>query len=119
MKFTKSHEWLGEGDPAPMGITIFAAEAMGDIVYFEFLVAAGDEVAAGEPLCEIESVKTSAQAYAPHDGTVVARNEELSDDPAPLGEDPQGAGWILSLSPGGGEGLMDADAYAAHCDEEG
>ena len=118
MKYTATHEWLAEGDPARLGITDYAQEALGEIVFFESLVRPGDKVAKGDPLCDVESVKTSAQAYAPHEAQVVAVNEALEADPSPLNGDPQGAGWIVALSPGGGEGLMDEAAYAAFCEAE-
>ncbi|MCH7493817.1 glycine cleavage system protein H [bacterium] len=119
MRFTKTHEWLGDGDPCRLGISAFAQEAMGDIVYFEFLVSPGDEVSAGEPLCDIESVKTSAQAYAPHDCTVAEINAGLADDPSPIGAAPEGEGWLVAISPGGDGGLMDEAQYRAFCEEGG
>lgn len=97
MKYTKEHEWLRvEGDLVVVGITEHAATALGDVVFVELpepetVVAEGDEVSV------IESVKAASDILAPVDGEIVAVNEKLTDSPAPVNEDPLGAGWFFKM----------------------
>ena len=122
--FTKSHEWVEpEGPARKVGITDFAQDQLGDIVYVE-LPEAGKIVAAGDELCVIESTKATASVYAPIGGTVVEINAVLADEPQFVNEDPLGKGWLLKLDVGasgdgvGVGGLLDAEAYEAYCKEE-
>ena len=115
LRYTAEHEWVaGGGDGAVrVGITHFAQDALGDIVYVQ-LPEAGSVVAAGESLGEIESTKSVSEIYAPLSGTVSARNEALGDTPEVINTDPYGAGWLVEIAPddpAAVDGLLSADAY--------
>jgi glycine cleavage system H protein len=110
--YTKDHEWLRvEGDTATVGITEFAAEALGDVVYVE-LPEAGSTVTAGEPCGEIESTKSVSDLYAPTDGEVLEANDAVVQDPSLLNTDPFGTGWLLRLRVASTDELLDVDEYA-------
>jgi len=97
MKYTKEHEWLRvEGELVVVGITEHAAEALGDVVFVE-LPETGTQVAEGDEVCVIESVKAASDILAPVDGEIVAVNGALSDSPALVNEDPLGAGWFFKM----------------------
>ena len=118
LKYTGSHEWvLIEGGTATVGISDFAQDALGDVVFIN-LPEEGDEVTAGEAFGDVESVKAVSDLVSPVTGTVSAVNEELLDAPEKLNEDPYEA-WIIKVE---GveetEDLMDAEAYEAFCEEE-
>jgi glycine cleavage system H protein len=119
--YAKTHEWvkMSNGE-ATVGITQFAQEQLGDIVFVE-LPAAGRTVAAGDPVGNIESVKAVSELFSPVAGEVVEVNGELEAHPELVNQDPYGAGWLLRLkvAPGSGEGLMDSDAYERFLAEEG
>ena len=119
LKYSKSHEWVKmDGDAAVVGITDFAQDALGDVVFIN-LPAEGDEVSIGEALGDVESVKAVSDVLCPVSGTVCAVNEALADAPETLNSDPYGA-WIIKVSPvTGSEELLDAAAYEAHCAQEG
>ena len=119
MKYTKSHEWIKEEDGvAVVGITDFAQDALGDVVFVN-LPEAGDEVVAGESFGDVESVKAVSDLVSPVSGIVQAVNEELMDAPEMLNSDPYGA-WIIKVEQVNDyEALMDADDYEAFCAEEG
>ena len=114
LRYTQEHEWIAiEGGTATIGITDFATQALGDVVYVS-LPAVGAAVTAGEPCGEVESTKSVSDIYAPVAGTVVEINSELGDAPQRLNEDPYGEGWIcvIDLSdPAGFDSLLDAEAY--------
>jgi glycine cleavage system H protein len=116
-RYTESHEWvLLEGDLLTLGITDFAIEHLGDIVFVD-LPEPGTDLDKGDTVCEIESVKAVAEVYSPVAGTVDAVNEGLGDDPAPLGADCYGAGWLVKIKVGDAsalETLMDLAAYEKH-----
>jgi glycine cleavage system H protein len=98
-----------------VGITHFAQDSLGDIVYVQ-LPDPGTEVTAGESLGEVESTKSVSEIYAPVSGTVVARNETLGTTPELVNTDPYGAGWLLEIKPSDPkavDGLLDAPAYRA------
>ncbi len=118
LRYSRTHEWLrSEGDEVVVGITDYAQDALGDVVYIE-LPAVGDSFAAGDVFGVIESVKASSDLYAPVAGEVVAVNTELEGDQAPVNSDPYGTGWMIRLKPGGAEGeLLDAAAYTKHVEE--
>ena len=102
---------------ALIGLTDFAQDALGDIVFVN-LPEEGDEFEAGETFADVESVKAVSDVYCPISGTVVEVNEELLDDPALLNQDPYGA-WLVKLEGVSGvEDLLDAEAYRAACAEE-
>jgi glycine cleavage system H protein len=116
LKYTKSDEWF---DPATgaAGITDYAQSQLSDIVFVELLVGEGDTVQAGKAIASVESVKASAEIYAPASGKVTAANKGLSDKPETLNSDPYGAGWMIKIEGGTfGEG-MDASAYEKYCSE--
>ena len=120
LKYYKEHDWVRiEGEDAVFGITWFAQDALGEIVYAD-LPAVGDEVAAGKPYGELESVKAVSDVFAPLTGEVVEVNEALEDEPQSVNDDCYGEGWILRVritAPGQIGELMDADAYKAFLDE--
>ena len=119
LKYTKDHEWIKmEGDIAIIGITDFAQDALGDVVYIN-LPEVGDEVTAGESFSDVESVKAVSDVMSPVSGTICAINDELEDSPENLNSDPYGS-WIIKVEGiTGQEDLMDAAAYEAFCAEEG
>jgi glycine cleavage system H protein len=114
LRYTKEHEWLElSGDTSTLGITDFAQKELGDIVYVE-LPEVGKQVAAGDTLGTIESVKAVSEFYSPVAGTVVEVNSALSDKPETINSDPHGKGWICRLRlahPGEAEQLLDEAAY--------
>ena len=118
LRYTAEHEWVsepGSGAGVRVGITHFAQDSLGDIVFVQ-LPDPGTEVTAGEPLGEVESTKSVSEIYAPVSGRVVARNEGLESDPGAINTDPYGAGWLLEIEPSDPAavaGLLDAAAYRA------
>jgi len=118
--YTKTHEWaLPEGDEVVVGITDYAQEQLGDVVYVE-LPQVGRKVAAQEAVAVVESVKTASDIYAPVAGVVVAVNEALASTPELINQDPYGEGWIFKLKPDNLsdlDGLLDAGAYLAGLEE--
>ena len=119
LKYTKDHEWIKmEGDIAVIGISDFAQDALGDVVFIN-LPEVGDEVTAGESFGDVESVKAVSDVNSPVTGVVLEVNEELSDSPENLNSDPYGS-WIIKVEKiTATEDLMDAAAYEAFCAEEG
>ncbi len=114
--YTPDHEWLSiDGDVATIGITDYAQQQLGDVVFVE-LPKLGRVVKTAEAAAVVESVKAASDVYAPISGEVVAVNEELAADPASVNTDPTGA-WFFKIRIADKaelDGLMDADAYAAH-----
>ena len=119
LQYTRSHEWLlVEDGVATVGLTDFAQDALGDIVFVN-LPQPGDEVNAGEAFGDVESVKAVSDVISPVSGVVLEVNEELVDNPALVNEDPYGA-WLIKVEQiTGEEELLDAGAFEAHCAEEG
>ena len=119
LKYSKSHEWIRyEDDVAVIGISDFAQDALGDVVFVN-LPAPGDEVVAGESFGDVESVKAVSDLISPVSGIVLEVNDELEDSPENLTSDPYGA-WIIKVEQvTEEEELLDAAAYEAHCAEEG
>lgn len=118
LKYSKSHEWVRmDGDVAVIGISDFAQDALGDLVFVN-LPQVGDEVTAGEAFGDVESVKAVSDLMSPVTGTVCAINEALLDAPESLNNDPYGA-WIIQVeNVTDTEALLDAAAYEAFCAEE-
>ena len=122
LTYTAEHEWLrrspGDGTVVRVGITAYAQEALGDIV-FVTLPAVGTALDSGQALGEVESTKSVSDVYAPVTGTVTATNEALDANPELVNSDPYGEGWLLEMSVDGGEealqgdALLDAAAYQA------
>lgn len=119
LQYSKSHEWLKTEDGvAVIGISDFAQDALGDVVFIN-LPAVGDEVTAGESFGDVESVKAVSDLISPVTGVVCAVNDELEDSPENLNSDPYGA-WIIKVEQvTDTEEMLDAAAYEAHCAEEG
>ena len=117
MKFSKDHEWVSvDGEIATVGITAYAAEQLGDVVFVE-LPAAGKTVKAGDGLAVVESVKAASDLYAPVSGEVTAANADLGDNPETVNDQPEGAGWFVKLklaNPAEVDGLMDRAAYETY-----
>ena len=118
LKYSKDHEWVKfEGDTAVIGISDFAQDALGDVVFVN-LPGEGDEATAGAAFGDVESVKAVSDLVSPVSGTIVAVNEELADAPETLNSDPYGA-WIIKVEGiTAQEELLDAAAYEAFCAEE-
>ena len=114
LRFTKDHEWIRQdGDTAAIGITDYAQQQLGDIVYVE-LPAVGATVEAGKEAAVVESAKAASEVYAPVSGEVVAVNDAIADDPGKVNADPMGEGWFLKVKlvdPKALDGLMDEAAY--------
>ncbi|WP_433586408.1 glycine cleavage system protein GcvH [Microbacterium hydrocarbonoxydans] len=115
LKYTDEHEWIAsEGDTLTIGITDYAAEKLGDVVFVE-LPAIGTEITAGSVVGEIESTKSVGELYAPVAGTVVEINDAVVDDPSLVNSEPFEGGWLIKVSAAAGavDGLLDRDAYVA------
>ena len=115
LRYTSKHEWVrqGAGTTVRVGITDYAAEALGDVVYVS-LPQIGEEVAVDDACAEVESTKSVSDVYSPATGVVTAVNELLNSSPETINSDPYGDGWIfeLELSEAGEvEDLLDSDAY--------
>ena len=119
LKYTKDHEWMKmEGDIAVIGISDFAQDALGDVVFIN-LPEVGDTVTAGESFGDVESVKAVSDVNSPVTGVIVAVNEDLADSPENQHSAPYGS-WIIKVENiTATEELMDAAAYEAFCAEEG
>lgn len=119
LQYSKTHEWVKmEGGVAVIGISDFAQDALGDVVFVN-LPGVGDEVTAGESFGDVESVKAVSDLICPVTGTVCAVNDELEDSPEKLNEDPYGA-WIIQVEGiTGKEELLSSGAYEAFCAGEG
>ena len=117
MRFTKDHEWVDlVGDTATIGITAYAAEQLGDVVYVE-LPEPGKAVHAGDQMAVVESVKAASDVFAPVTGEVAAANTELGDNPQTVNDQPEGQGWFVKVKgvdPKEVEALMDRAAYEAY-----
>ena len=116
LRYTAEHEWLAPAEAGvfKVGITHFAQDALGDIVFVQ-LPEVGAAVKAGDSLGEVESTKSVSEIYAPVSGEVVAVNDALSGAPELLNSEPYGAGWLVELraeDPAAVDGLLDAAAYA-------
>ena len=115
LKYTAEHEWvrIDDGGRVRVGITDYAQDALGDVVFVQ-LPEVGAQVTAGGSFGEVESTKSVSDVYAPVTGTVVEANSELADVPQRLNEDPYGEGWICAIEPADENAfgsLLDADAY--------
>jgi glycine cleavage system H protein len=114
--YHSEHDWARvEGEEATFGITWYAQDALGEVVYFD-LPKVGSEVKKDEPYAEVESVKAVSDVFAPLSGEIVAVNEALAEQPEAINEDPYGQGWLVKVKlsePSETESLMDADAYQA------
>jgi len=116
LRYTPEHEWISvEGTTASVGITEYAAQQLGDVVYVS-LPAVGTTVTAGEPCGEVESVKSVSDLYSPVDGEVIDVNTELEDDPALVNAEPYAAGWMFRVrvaEDGSGDAALPPDLLSA------
>jgi glycine cleavage system H protein len=114
LKYTKEHEWARKsGNTVVVGVTFYAQESLGDVVYVE-LPRAGATVTHGQSFGVIESTKAVSELYAPLSGKVVKVNEELTNAPQTVNQDPYGAGWLIEIEPSDPkqlDALLDADGY--------
>jgi len=114
LKYTEQHEWArADGNSVWVGITDFAQDALGDVVYVD-IPEVGTEVRAGEPFGEVESTKSVSDVYAPVTGTVTARNDALVDSPELVNRDPYGDGWMVAIEASDAselDRLLTASAY--------
>ena len=121
LKYTTEHEWARrEGNVVRVGITDFAQDALGDVVYVD-VPEVGTEVTAGSPFGEVESTKSVSDVYAPVSGRVVERNGALADAPQLVNEDPYGDGWMVLIEPSDPaevDGLLDASVYREFTERE-
>jgi glycine cleavage system H protein len=123
LRYTAEHEWLRtEGNALRVGITDYAQDALGDIVFVS-LPEVGTQLTAGQAFGEVESTKSVSDVYAPVAGTVAARNEALEGTPELVNSDPYGEGWLIVIDPSADaatastESLLSAEAYTAHVAE--
>jgi glycine cleavage system H protein len=120
LRYTDDHEWVRvEGALAKVGITDYAQDALGDVVYVD-LPEAGASVTANQPLGEVESTKSVSDVVSPIGGTVVQKNPMIDDRPELVNEQPYGDGWLVVIEPtdlGAIDGLLDAAAYRAIVDQ--
>jgi glycine cleavage system H protein len=118
LQYTRSHEWVRtEGDTATIGITDYAQDELGDIVFVE-LPEEGATLDAGDSFGTVESVKAVSDLYTPVGGEVVEVNEALNDQPEKINEDPYGEGWIVKIQVSGEGDLLSASDYEQFLEEE-
>jgi len=113
LRYATTHEWVGPGDPATLGISHFAQDELGDLVYVD-LPQVGRTLQAGESIGSVESVKTVSEIYTPAAGEVTEVNAALTDKPELVNTDPYGEGWLIRLrlsNPSDLDALLDAAAY--------
>jgi glycine cleavage system H protein len=119
LRYSSDHEWIAaDGVRVRIGITHYAQDALGDVVYVQ-VPTVGTEVSAGDALSEVESTKSVSDIYAPVSGTIVAVNDALGSQPETLNSDPYGEGWICEIEmsePAQLDGLLDASGYRALVD---
>jgi glycine cleavage system H protein len=120
LKYTPQHEWVRlDGQTARIGITSYAQDALGDIVFVQ-LPEVGDGVESGQAFGEVESTKSVSDVYAPVTGEVKAKNEALDSTPELVNSDPYGDGWLIEITvadPSALDGMLDAEAYKKHVDD--
>merc|ERR1711872_563714 len=118
--FTKKHEWVKvDGSKGTVGVSAYAAEALGDVVYAQ-LPEPGDDIVAGEECGALESVKAASEIYSPVSGTVAEKNEKVEDGPALINQSPLEEGWLFSVNltdPGQVDSLMNSEAYEVYLKE--
>ncbi len=119
LKYTKNDEWIKvEGNTGTIGITDYAQDQLSDIVFVEVIAEVGETLEQGAACATVESVKAAADVYMPVSGKIIAINEQLPVKPELVNSDPYGQAWMIKVeltNPDELEGLLDADAYAKHC----
>jgi glycine cleavage system H protein len=122
LKYHPEHDWARiESDEATFGITWYAQDALGEVVFFE-LPAVGTQVKANEPYAEVESVKAVSDVYAPLSGEIVEANDALSENPELINQEPYGGGWLVKVKLSDlseVDQLMDAGTYQGQLDKSG
>ncbi len=122
LKYTTEHEWARVvGDRAVVGITQFAADQLGDVVYVDFARKVGDQVKQSDVFGTIESVKAASDLFSPLGGTIIRENDRLADHPELVNQDPYGEGWMLEMTlanPAEVEHLLSAQEYEASLPKE-
>lgn len=117
LKYSTDHEWARiSGNRATVGITDYAADQLGDVVYVDIARKVGDKISQGDSFGVVESVKTASDLYSPLSGTIAAINPKLADKPELVNQQPYGDGWMIELTvddPDQANGLLDATAYEA------
>jgi glycine cleavage system H protein len=116
LKYTKSDEWFDD-ETGKVGISDYAQDQLSDIVFVELLVDEGETIEAGKPIVSVESVKASAEIYAPAGGKVAAVNADLADKPEAINSDPYGEAWMIQIEGGSVGDMMDSAAYKKYCEE--
>ena len=111
LRYSAEHEWLNDEDPVRIGITAYAADQLGDVVFAE-LPEAGDTVTTGEVCGELESTKSVSELYSPVTGTVVEVNEDVIQNPERINEEPYGAGWLFTVDVTEEGELLTPEQYA-------
>lgn len=123
LKYTKNDEWLRiEGTTGTMGITDFAQDQLSDIVFIEFNVSVGDDIAKGASIATVESVKAASDVYSPVSGKVTAVNDGLADAPEGINSDPYGKAWMVKVemsTPAEADELLNAGDYEKSAKERG
>ena len=111
LRYTKDHEWVAvDGDQLTVGITQYAADALGDVVYVDH-PSVGSSISAGSIVGEVESTKSVGEIFAPVAGEVVEVNQAVVDDPSLINRDPYGDGWLFKVTGSDSDDFLDADAY--------
>lgn len=121
LKYASSDEWIRvEGTIGTVGLSDYAQSQLSDIVFVEVTASVGETLEKGKTLGSVESVKAASEIYMPVKGTILAVNEELPGSPELINSDPYGKAWLVKIEvadPAELAGLMDAEAYAKHCEE--
>lgn len=121
LKYTEKDEWVRvEGNFGFIGISDYAQDQLSDIVYLEYLVSEGDDIAAGDEIATIESVKAASEIFSPISGTVIELNEDLLDSPETVNSDAYGEAWMIKIElndPSELDGLLDAAGYKKNIEE--
>lgn len=120
LRYTTDHEWVRrDGDTVRVGITFYAQDQLGDVVYVD-LPTPGAQVEAGQPFGEVESTKSVSDLFAPLSGVIAERNEALEERPELVNTDPYGEGWMVAITPQDAtaiDGLLSAEAYRASLED--
>lgn len=121
LKYTENDEWIRvEGNTGTIGITDYAQDQLSDVVYVEVIADEGEELEQGDACATVESVKAASDVYMPVSGRVTAINDDLPDTPELVNTDPYGEAWMVQIElsdPDELDSLLDAQAYAKHCEE--
>ena len=116
LKYTKSDEWF-DPETGRVGISDYAQSQLSDIVFVEVLVDEGDAIEAGKAIASVESVKASAEIYAPASGTVAAVNKDIANKPEIINSEPYGEAWMIQIEGAAPGETMDSAAYEKYCEE--